>query len=619
MKDDDTVQEYLGIIIDYSRDRSIPEQGLAMLTSKGFYKKEWENSPQETFARSATCYSFGDQAFAQRIYEYLSKGWFVNASPVESNAVDVEWPDFKEEEFEEAGNWLEENVTPDGMPISCFLSQIPDTRQGLVDTRCEAAWLSMLGGGVGLGASNRSPDEKSTGVMSHLKGYDADTLSYRQTASRRGSMAAYLDILHPEQHSFMQMRDPTSGDENKKCFNLNHAFNIPDAFMHAVIRQEQIELIDPKHGPTGTFVQADKVWEEYMQTRKDTGEPYALYIDTVNRNIPKQITKPTYKVTQSNLCSEITLMTSATRTAVCCLSSLNLAKYEEWKDTQIVADLIRYLDNVLEYFIRLAPKELKRATHSAQKERALGLGTLGWHSLLQSKDIAFASGGVNSAISWSHKIGSYIKSRAEEESVRLGTIRGEAPDCRGSGFRNSHLIAIAPNASSSSKVGESPSREPWNSNAFAAQGRAGSYLIKNQYLTKRLKELGLDTEEVWNKILTEEGSVRNVDGLTEHDKDVFATATEIDPMWIIEGAAAYQPYVCQSISTNIFIPADITKQEMSDIHIAAWAKGLKSLYYCRSKAASNVAIGTGGEKPLNAVAVRQKINYEANECLSCHG
>lgn len=615
-----SVVEYNGIIIDYKNDATIPEQGMAMLTAKGFYKKEWENSPQEGFARAATCYSFGDYDLAQRIYDYASKQWFAFASPVQSNALDIEWPTFGEDEFEEAGDWLEENVTPDGMPISCFLSQIPDNKAGLVETRSEAEWLSMLGGGVGLYASNRAPDEKSTGVMAHLQGYDADTLAYRQTATRRGSMAAYLDILHPEQHAFMQMRDPTAGNgESKKCFNLNHGFNIPDSFMHAMIRQEEIELVDPKHGPTGTFVRADKVWEELMQTRKDTGEPYMLYIDTVNRNLPKQITKPTYRVSQSNLCSEITLMTSATRTAVCCLSSLNLEKYDEWKDTTIVEDLIRFLDNVLEYFIRLAPKELKRAIHSAQKERALGLGTLGWHSLLQKRGIPFESGGFNSAVSLTHQVYGNIKTKAEKESVRLGELRGEAPDCYGSGYRNSHVLAIAPNASSSSNVGASPSIEPWDSNAFTAQGRAGSFLIKNKELEKLLIKYGINTDETWNRILIDDGSVRGIDELSEHDKKVFATHDEIDPLWVIELAGARAPYICQSQSVNIKIPADITKQRMSDIHVAAWAKGVKSMYYCRSKAASKAVIGTGRGQPLNAVAIKKTLEYDATGCLACEG
>lgn len=296
------VKEYLGIIIDYSRDKDIPEQGLALLTGKGFYKKEHEVSPQQSFARAATCYSFGDYEFAQRIYDYASKGYFTFASPVLSNAMEVDWVTFSEHEFEEAGDWLEENVTPDGMPISCFLEYIPDTKEGLVEARSEAAWLSMMGGGVGIYASNRSPDEKSTGVMAHLRGYDADTLSYKQTASRRGSMAAYLDIDHPEILNFITMRSPVGGDSNKKCFNINNAVNITDSFMEAVIKGEDYELIDPKHGATGRKLNAREVWELILETRFDTGEPYIMFKDTVNRNIPDWITRPTYEVLQSNLC-----------------------------------------------------------------------------------------------------------------------------------------------------------------------------------------------------------------------------------------------------------------------------------------------------------------------------
>ena len=344
-----------------------------------------------------------------------------------------------------------------------------------------------------------------------------------------------------------------------------------------------------------------------------------LFIDTVNRNLPKQITKPTYRVRQSNLCSEITLMTSFSRTAVCCLSSLNLEKYEEWKDTNIVADLVRLLDNVLEYFIRLAPPTISRAINSATKERALGLGTLGWHSYLQSKMIAFESGGFNSAVQHTHKIHGEIEQKAEAESKRLGGLRGEAPDCRGSGYRNSHLIAIAPNASSASIVGASPSREPWASNAFVSQGRAGSFLIKNKYLKPVLAKYGLDTDVVWARIVKENGSVQWIEELSDHEKAVFATAREIDPMWIIELASAAQQHVCQSISTNLFFPAVTTAQQMSDVHIYAWSKGLKSLYYCRAQEPNKASIGTGGESPLNAVKVKKRIEYDATGCISCEG
>ncbi len=614
---EDSVQEYNGIIIDYSRDLTIPEQGLALLTGKGFYKKEHEVSPQQSFTRAATCYSFGDYEFAQRIYDYASKGWFTNASPVLSNAVDIEWPTFSEYEFDEASDWLAENVEPDGMPISCFLALISDNKQSLVETRSECSWLSMMGGGIGIYAGNRAPDEKSTGVMSHLRGYDADALSYKQTESRRGSIGAYLDIDHPEIVNFIQMRNPVGGDQNKKCFNLNNAVNITDRFMEAVITNSEYELVDPKHGATGRMLSAREVFEGILEMRFHTGEPYILFKDTVNRNIPKWITRPLYNVSQSNLCSEITLMTSNTRTAVCCLSSLNLEKFEEWKDTNIVQDLVRYLDNVLEFFIRLAPPMLTKAIHSATKERAIGLGTLGWHSFLQSKMIPFDSDGFNSAIHYSDWMYKRIKSKAVEESKRLATLRGEAPDCRGAGMRNSHLMAVAPNASSSSMVGASPSIEPWAANAFTAQGRAGSFLIKNKHLLAILEELGLNTEEIWSSILLNDGSVQHIDAIPENVKKVFKTARELNQLWVIKNASAKQPHICQSQSLNLFVRKNITKQEMVDLHIAAWLNEIKSLYYCRGEPSTRASLGTGGDKPLNSVPV--VVSAQLEECLSCEG
>lgn len=612
--------KYLGIEIDYSRDKLIPEQGMAMLTGEGFYKKENEESPQETFARAATCYSFGDYAFAQRIYDYVSQQDFMYASPVCSNAVEVNWPEFQEEEFDKAGDWLQSNVTPDGMPISCFLSVIEDSKKGLTTTDAEAKELSMAGGGVGVLMAQRSPDRKSTGIMQHAAVYDAMVGAYRQHSTRRGSMAVYADITHPEVRQFMHMRDPTSGGvDGKKCFDLNNALNIPDSFMNAVIEGKSIELIDPKHGPTGRKEDARSLWESLMQVRKDTGEPYMLFIDTCNRNIPKQITNPRYRVRQSNLCSEITLYTSYKRTAVCCLSSLNLERYDEWKDSNIVADLIRFLDNVLEYFIRLAPPELSRAVYSAKKERALGLGFMGMHSYLMRKNIPYESGGFNSALQHINIIHKRCNDLAHKESIRLGSVRGVPDDLEGSGYRNSHLFAIAPNASSSSLLNVSPSGEPWAGLCFMAQGRAGSFLIKNKYFEACLEKYGKNTEEVWAKVLADDGGCQNLDFLSDHDKAVFKTLRFISPMWIIEHAAAKQPYICQSQSVNIFVPPDITLPEMTAIHMRAWQAGLKSLYYCRSAAKVKVKIGNGSDAPLNSIPVRKKIEIETEGCRSCEG
>ncbi len=613
--DNDLIEEYLGIIIDYSRDSLLTEKAKVMLTREGFYKKKDESSPQQTYARASTCYSFGDYELAQRIYDYSSKGWFTFASPVLSNAENVNWPTFPPKEFEAAGDWLEENVTTEALPISCFLSSVGDTKESLVSSRTETAWLSMMGGGIGIGMANRSPDEKSTGVMAHLRGYDADALSYKQTATRRGSIAAYLNVDHPEIKNFISMRNPVGGDQNKKCFNLNNAVNIPDSFMLKVINGGNYQLVDPKHGPTGQYLPAREVWEEILESRFETGEPYLHFIDTTNRGIPDWVTKPTYFVNQSNLCSEITLMTSAKRTAVCCLSSLNLEKYDEWKGSGLVQDLVRFLDNVLEYFIRMAPKEMSKAVHSAIKERAIGLGTLGFHSLLQKKGMPFESGGLGSASQLTGMVYKDIKDKAVEGSRLLCKERGEPSDCRGSGMRNSHLLAIAPNASSSDFVGVSPSIEPWSANAFTSQGRAGSHLVKNPNLVTLLKSKGLDEDHIWERILNESGSVQWMEELSELEKQVYKTSTEINPLWIVELASIRQKYICQSQSVNIFVTPDISMQEMSDIHIAAWSKGLKTLYYCRNEAPTKASVEAIIKPPLNSLTLEDK--YQ--ECLSCSG
>lgn len=612
--------KYLGIEIDYSRDKLIPEQGIAMLTGEGFYKREGENSPQESFARAAVCYCFGDYEFAQRIYDFVSMQDFMYASPVLSNAVEVAWPSFGEHQFKEAGDWLEANVKPEGMPISCFLSVVEDSKEGLTVTDAEAKELSMAGGGVGILMANRAPDEKSTGIMQHSSVYDAMVGAYRQRATRRGSAAVYADINHPEIRPFIHMRDPTSGGvDGKKCFDLNNAVNITDKFMYDAILGNKYQLVDPKHGNTGRWEDTRGMWYDIMQVRKDTGEPYILFTDTANRMIPKRITNPRYRVRQSNLCSEITLYTSFKRTAVCCLSSKNLARYDQWKDTTLTADLVRLLDNVLEYFIRLAPKALSRAVYSAKKERAIGIGFMGWHSFLMDRSIPYESGGLNSAIQWANIIHKDCYEKADAESARLGALRGVPDDLEGSGYRNSHWFAVAPNASSSSILNVSPSGEPWAALAFNAQGRAGSFLIKNKPFQECLKRHGMDTDEVWQQVIADNGGCQGLDFLTDHEKNVFKTLRDISPMWIIETAAAKQPFICQSQSVNIRVPHDITMPEMTAIHVRAWASGLKSLYYCRGETATKVKIGNGRDAPLNARAVRREISFDDSECLSCHG
>ncbi|AKO61041.1 ribonucleoside-diphosphate reductase large subunit [Pseudoalteromonas phage H101] len=618
------VKNYLGINIDYSRDSIIPEQGYAMLTKKGFYKKGNEKSPQESFARAATCFSYGDLELAQRIYDAVSKQWFTFASPVLSNAIEHIYPE--KLEFSDVVGYLKSKVKAEGLPISCFLSYIPDTREGLVNTRAETSWLSMMGGGVGLYAGMRSVDEKSTGVMAHMRGYDSDAKAYKQGETRRGSYAAYLPIDHPEILNFIDMRNPVGGDPNLKCFNLNNGVNITDKFMEAMVKGEDYELIDPKHGATGRFISARDVWHKLLEVRKDTGEPYLEFIDTVNKNLPTWITNKGYYVSQSNLCNEIQLMTDEDRTAVCCLSSLNLDKFDEWKDTSLVADLVTMLDNVLEYFIALAPEVLERAIYSAKQERAIGLGTLGFASYLQGKSIPFESGGFNSAVQENYKIYKKIKDSAVKASLVLGKERGEAPDCEGSGMRNSHLMAIAPNASSSSLINVSPSIEPLAGIAFTAQGRSGSFLIKNNHFNKlineyaKVNELGsVWIDQQWKIIINDNGSVQSLPWLSEHDKKVYKTSSEIDQRWVIEHASVRQPLVCQGQSVNLAIRPDATAQQVSDLHFSAWKKGLKGLYYYRTSSKVKAKVGDGTEKPLNAVSVKPTFDNDDNECLACEG
>jgi ribonucleoside-diphosphate reductase alpha chain len=613
-----------------------------MLTAEGFYKQPQDTSPEVTLRRPADTFSFykgvKDQQLADRIYHAVINKWFMYSSPVLSNALPLTTPPDSPHTLkgcEEEGSGYARGGKAQGLPISCFLSMIPDSKEGLVAARSEAAWLSMMGGGISVYASNRSVDTKSTGVMAHLKGYDSDTLSYRQTATRRGSMAAYLDIDHPEIVSFLEMRDPTGGDSNKKCFNLNNATNLTDNYMNAVINGTSYPLIDPKHGATGKTLDAREIWELQMNLRFNTGEPYTTFIDNINNRLPKQITNPDYRVRQSNLCNEVTLMTSEERTAVCCLSSLNLDKYDEWKDTNLVADLVTFLDNVLEFFIENAhPINLKRAIFSASQERAIGIGTIGFHSYLQSKSIAFES---RDAAREAHYIYKDIKDKALAQSIALGAERGVAPDCadrtivrEGStylGTRNSHLLAVAPNASSADLLGElitlkdgtvydsspSPSIEPLAANAYNSQGRAGSHLLVNKHLITLLKDKGKATPEVIENIIQHKGSVQQLDFLSAHEKNVFKTFTELNPMWVVELAAVRQEHICQSQSVNIRVSNSITLEQMSDIHMSAWQKGLKGLYYCRSEAAAKV--GTGGDKPLNSVPV----TIEYGSCLACEG
>jgi ribonucleoside-diphosphate reductase alpha chain len=599
--------EYLGINIDLERDKLFDELGIKRLQES--YMREDETSPQHRFAFVSK--TFGtNQEHSQRLYDYASNHWLSFSTPI-----------------------LSFGRSKRGMPISCFLNFIEDTAEGLVDNLSETNWLSMLGGGVGIGFGIRSADDKSTGVMPHLKIYDASSLAYRQGRTRRGSYAAYLDISHPDIISFLEMRKPT-GDPNVRCLNLHHGINITDDFMEIIEKcmldqeyNDDWKLIDPNSGEVREVVSAKHLWQQILEIRMHTGEPYIHYIDTSNRMLPQFLKDKGLKVHQSNLCSEIILPTNEQRTAVCCLSSLNLETYDEWKDNKLfLQDVAEMLDNVLQYFIDNAPDVISRAKYSAERERSIGIGALGFHAYLQRKGIAFE--GVMAKVT-NNRIFKHIRESLNVANVRLGTERGEAPDASGTGQRFSHLMAIAPNASSSIIMGNtSPSVEPYRANAYRQDTLSGAFLNKNKWLDKVIQnklsnESGSlsqdDYNDIWSSIIANDGSVQHLDILTDDEKAVFKTSMEIDQRWVIELASDRQQYIDQAQSLNLFFRPDAHIKYLHAIHFMAWKKGLKTLYYCRSEKigkADKVSkkIERQVIKELDMVQVAQ-----GNDCIACEG
>ena len=592
-----------GITVDYSRDSLFDELGLKRL--KESYMKDDENSPQERFAFVSN--SFGtNKEHAQRLYEYSSKHWLSYSTPI-----------------------LSFGRSKRGMPISCFLNYIEDTAEGLVDNLSETNWLSMLGGGVGIGFGIRSADDKSTGVMPHLKIYDASSLAYRQGRTRRGSYAAYLDISHPDIIGFLEMRKPT-GDPNQRCLNLHHGINITDDFMNIVEKSmldpefdDSWNLVDPASKEIRETVSAKMLWQMILELRMHTGEPYIHYIDTSNKHLPQWLKDKGLKVHQSNLCSEIILPTNEQRTAVCCLSSLNLETYDEWKNDKLfLKDVAEMLDNVLNYFIDNAPDSIARAKYSAERERSIGVGALGFHAYLQRNGIDFE--GVMAKVA-NNRIFKTIREGLDNANIQLGTERGEAPDAAGTGRRFSHLMAIAPNASSSIIMGNtSPSIEPYRANAYRQDTLSGSFLNKNRWLDELIIKLSHDKPEewyndVWSSIIANDGSVQHLDWMSDHDKDVFKTSMEIDQRWVIELAADRQQYIDQAQSLNVFFRPDAHIKYIHAIHFMAWKKGLKTLYYCRSEKigkADKVSkrIERNVIKELDMAQIAQ-----GNDCIACEG
>lgn len=583
--------QHLGIDINEDCDHHLSAQAHTLM--RDYYMLPHETSPQQALARAAVAYCDGDLDFAQRIYNYASKGWFMYASPVLSNAP-------------------EPNGKVRGLPISCFLTYVGDSLDSLIEHNGEVAWLSVKGGGVGGHWSHvRGVSDIAPGPIPFMKVVDSQMTAYKQGTTRKGSYAAYLDVSHPDIEEFIQFKVPTGGDINRKCFNLFNAVNVTDDFMEAVINDKPFHLTDPNTGDIRDTVSARGLWQRILEARFRTGSPYINFIDTANRALPDAQKQLGLRIMGSNLCNEIHLATSEERTAVCCLSSVNLAKYDEWRTSGMVADLIRFLDNVLQFFITRAPEQLNKAIYSAFRERSIGLGAMGWHDYLQSKKLAWESW---EAASENYRMFKDIKQQALEATYSLAMERGECPDGQGVGVRNMHLLAIAPNANSSIICGCSASIEPRVSNCYTHRTRAGSHTVRNPYLEKVLEEHGKNTEEVWKTILSSEGSVQHLDWLSDHEKNVFKTAFEIDQTWVVEHAAKRQEFICQGQSVNLFFPSGIDKALVNRVHLKAWKEGLKGLYYLRTTSGV-VAEKVGAKVERNALK-----DFEGDDvCVSCQG
>jgi len=583
-----------GINIDLTRDNRLSEQALKLL--KDFYLEKGETSPQEAFARAAVAYCDGDLELAQRIYDYVSKGWFMYSSPVLSNAP-IPGEDFR------------------GLPISCFLSYVPDTVEGLIGHHAETAWLSVKGGGVGGHWSNvRGITEKSAGVIPMMKVSDAQMTSYKQGKTRKGSYAAYLDVSHPDIVEFINFKVPTGGDVNRKCFNLFNAVNLSDEFMEAAKAGQDWDLICPDKNVVIDTVKARDLWERILDARFRTGSPYMNFIDTANRALPEYQKELGLKIHGSNLCNEIHLATDDDRTAVCCLSSVNIEAYDDWKDTTIIEDLVTFLDNVLDVFIANAPDDMQKAKYSAERERSIGIGAMGFHGYLMKENVAWES---EAASSINRSIFGDMNEKATKQTKFLGRVKGVAPDAKGYGVRNAHLFAIAPNANSSILCNCTASIEPLKANVYVHRTRAGADVIKNQYLGPVLDTYDMNNEDVWSSIMDNDGSVQHLEFLSDHDKAVFKTSFELDQMWVVEHSAQRQKFICQGQSVNLFFPSGTEKSYVNKVHLKAWSDGLKGLYYLRTTA-GRTGDKVGQSVVRDALATdKSNIIYGRPDCPYC--
>ena len=587
--------------LDYSRDALFDELGMIRLRES--YMRADEKSPQERLAFVAQAFASNEE-HAQRIYEYASKHWLSFSTPV-----------------------LSFGRTKKGLPVSCFLSYMEDSAEGLVRTLSEVNWLSMLGGGVGIHLAIRSADEKSVGVMPHLNVYDAACLAYRQGTTRRGSYAAFLPVDHPDIIQFIEMRKPT-GDQNMRTLNLHHGINISDAFMRKIEESmldgnadDSWPLIDPHTGEVVEVASARDIWQRILELRMQTGEPYLVFTDTANRVLPDWLKQQGLKINGSNLCTEIFLPTNADRTAVCCLSSVNLEYFDDWKDDEhFIDDVMEFLDNVLQYFIDHAPDSIARAKRSAERERSVGLGALGLHAYFQRKGIPFdsAMAKVNNRRMFAH-----IHEKCAQADARLCAERGACPDAKAAGVarRFSHWMAVAPNASSSLIVGNtSPSIEPRRANVYRQDTISGAHIVKNRYLVQALEELDMNTDDVWADIIAHDGSVQHIEAIPQEVREVFKTAQELDQRWLIDLAADRQVYIDQGQSLNLFFPADVSIAYLHACHFMAWKKGLKSLYYCRSdKLRKADRVGVAIERRRIEEDINMREVLEDSTCLACEG
>ena len=589
--------------VDHSRDALLTDFGKDTLTDRYLLPGE---SYQDLFVRVASAYA-DDQAHAQRIYDYISKLWFMPSTPVLSNG-----------------------GTGRGLPISCYLNSVDDSLEGIVNTWNENVWLAARGGGIGTyWGSVRGIGEpvglngKTSGIIPFVRVMDSLTLAISQGSLRRGSAAVYLDVSHPEIEEFLEIRKP-SGDFNRKALNLHHGVLLTDAFMEAVRDGREWDLVSPKDGSKRGSVDARALFQKLVETRLATGEPYIVFNDTVNRAMPKHHRDVGLKVSTSNLCSEITLPTGRDqhgmdRTAVCCLSSLNLETWDEWNgDKMFIEDVMRFLDNVLQDYIDRAPDEMARAKYSAGRERSVGLGVMGFHTFLQARNIPFEGA---MAKSWNLKIFKHIAAGAQEASMLLASERGPCPDAADQGVmeRFSCKMAIAPTASISIICGgTSACIEPIPANIYTHKTLSGSFSIRNPHLEALLVDKAKNSDNIWNSILEKGGSVQHLDFLTQDEKDCYKTSFEIDQRWLLELAADRTPYIDQAASLNLFIPADVEKWDLLMLHYRAWELGIKSLYYLRSKSVQRAGFAGGVEADNTAEApVYQLESTDYDECLAC--